>query len=88
MLAKEKKLKLPRARIRARTRARARPQTPLSLSPNKLLIQGLPRHKFRALVFVTYLFSLFTVSVFIFFVKEMYYTFTINENMSFLLHKL
>ena len=87
MLAKEKKLKLPRARTRARTRARARPQTPLSLNPNKLLIQGRSRHKFRALVFVIYLFSLFTVSVF-FFVKEMYYTFTINENMSLLFHKL
>ena len=87
MLAKEKKLKLPRARTRARTRARARPQTPLSLSPNKLLIQGLQRHKFRAVVFVIYLFSLFTVSV-LFFLKELYYTFTINENMFLLLHKV
>ena len=79
MLAKGKKLKLPRARIRARirVRARARPQTPLSLSPSKLLIKGLPRHKLRILVFVAYLFSLFTVSVF-FFVKEMYHTFIIN----------
>ena len=67
MLAKEKKLKLPRARTRARTRVRARPQTPLSLSPNKLLIQGLQRQKFRAIVFVIYLFSLFTVSVLFFF---------------------
>ena len=58
MLAKGKKLKLSKARIRARTRirARGRPQTPLSLSPSKLLIQGLPRHKFRILVFVVYLF--------------------------------
>ena len=63
MLAKEKKLKLPRAR----TRVRARPQTPLSLSPNKLLIQGLQRQKFRAIVFVIYLFSLFNVSVLFFF---------------------
>ena len=67
MLAKEKKLKLPRARTRARTRVRARPQTPLSLSPNKLLIQGLQRQKFRAIVFVIYLFSLFNVSVLFFF---------------------
>ena len=67
MLAKEKKLKLPRARTRARTRVRARPQTPLSLSPNKLLIQGLQRQKFRAIVFVIYLFSLFSVSVLFFF---------------------
>ena len=40
MLAKGKKLKLPKAKIRvkARTRAKAGPQTPLSLSPSKLLI--------------------------------------------------
>ena len=63
MLAKGKKLKLPKARTRVRIRAKARPQTPLSVSPNKLLIQGLLRHKFRALVFVIYLFSLFIVSV-------------------------
>ena len=58
MLVKGKKLKLPRARIRVRTRirARGRPQTPLSLSPSKLLIQGLPRHKLRILIFVVYLF--------------------------------
>ena len=58
-----KKVETPRAKIRTRIRVKARPQTPLSLSPSKLLIQGLPRHKFRALVFVIYLFSLFTVSV-------------------------
>ena len=58
-----KEVEAPRARTRARTRVRARPRTPLSLSLNKLLIQGLPRHKFRALVFVIYLFSLFTVFV-------------------------
>ena len=65
VLAKGKKLKLPRARIRARirVRARTRPQTPLSFSPSKLLIKGLPRHKLRILVFVVYLFSLFTVFV-------------------------
>ena len=62
MLVKGKKLKLSRARIRVR--ARARPQTPLSLSLSKLLIQGLPRHKFRILVFVVYLFIfMFTVFV-------------------------
>ena len=40
MLAKGKKLKLPRAKIRAKAsiRAKAGPQTPLSLSPSKLLI--------------------------------------------------
>ena len=86
MLAKEKKLKLPRARTRAKTRARARPQTPLSLSLNKLLIQGLQRQKFRAIVFVIYLFSLFTIFVIVF--KELYYSFTINKNMFLLLHKV
>ena len=74
MLAKGKKLMLPMARIRARimVRARARPQTPLSLSPSKLLIKGLPSYKLRILVFVVYLFSLFTVSVsfFIYLLKK------------------
>ena len=84
MLANGKKLKLPRARIRAR----GRPQTPLSLSPSKLLIQGLPRHKLRVLVFVVYLFFMFIifVSSFFFFIKEMYHTFAINEDMFLLLN--
>ena len=49
---KRKELKLPRAKIRAkaRTRVKTGPQTPLSLSPSKLLIQGLPSHKRRILV--------------------------------------
>ena len=69
MLAKGKKLKLSRARIRVRTKREIlpnllrKPQTLLSLSPNKLLIQGLPRHKLRILVFVVYLFFMFTVFV-------------------------
>ena len=71
MLAKGKKLKLPRARIRTMIRVKARPQTPLFLSPSKLLIQKLLRHKLRTLVLVVYLFSLFTVSVciYIYFLK-------------------
>ena len=52
MLAKGKKLKLPRARIRTTIRVKARLQTPPSLSPSKLLTQGLPRHKLRTLVLV------------------------------------
>ena len=63
MLAKGKKLKLPRARIRTKIRVKARPQTPLFLSPSKLLIQEHPRHKLRTLVLVVHLFSLFTASV-------------------------
>ena len=63
ILAKGKKLKLPRARIRTKIRVKARPQTPLSLSPSKLLIQELPRHQLRTLVLVVHLFSLFTASV-------------------------
>ena len=92
MLAKGKKLKLSRARIRARTKRKIlpnllkRPQTLLSLSPSKLLIQGLPRHKLRILVFVVYLFFMFIVFV-ASFVKEMYHTFAINEVMFILLHK-
>ena len=71
MLAKGKMLKLPRAKIRvkARTRAKAEPQTPLSLNPSKLLIQGFPSHKLRILVFVVFLFLfffMFTVFVFSF----------------------
>ena len=66
MLAKGKKLKLPRARIRTTIRVKARLQTPPSLSPSKLLTQGLPRHKLRTLVLVVHLFSLFNVSVFFF----------------------
>ena len=52
MLAKGKKLKLPRARIRTKIRVKARLQTLPSLSPSKLLTQGLPRHKLRTLVLV------------------------------------
>ena len=80
MLAKGKKLKLPRARIRTKIRVKVRPQTPLFLSPSKLLIQELARHKLRTLVLVVHLLSLFTASVF-FFVKETYFTLIINENM-------
>ena len=89
MLAKGKKLKLPKARIKARTKikARGRPQTPLSLSPSKLLIQGLPRHKLRILVFVVYLFFLCLLFLYHLFVKEMYHTFAINEDMFLLLQK-
>ena len=76
---KGKELKLPRAR--------GRPQTPLSLSPSKLLIQGLPRHMLRILVFVVYLFLLCSLFLYHLFVKEMYHTFTINEDMFLLLHK-
>ena len=86
MLAKGKKLKLPRARIRTKIRVKAMPQTPLFLNPSKLLIQQLPRHKLRTLVLVVHLFSLFTASVF-FFIKEMYFTLIINENMPLLLYK-
>ena len=87
MLAKGKKLKLPRVRTRARIRIRARSQTPLSLGLNKLLIQGLPRHKLRILVFVMYLFFLCFLFLYHPFVKEMYHTFAINEDMFLLLHK-
>ena len=83
MLVKGKKLKLPRARIRAKRR----PQTPLSLSPSKLLIQGLRRHMLRILVFVVYLFFLCFLFLYHLFVKEMYHTFAINEDMFLLLHK-
>ena len=69
MLAKGKKLKLPRARIRTKIRVKARLQTPPSLSPSKLLTQGLPRHKLRTLVLIIHLFSLFTISVYFFFLK-------------------
>ena len=62
ILANGKKLKLPRARIRTKIRVKARPQTPLFLSPSKLLIQELPRHKLSTLVLVVHLFSLFTVT--------------------------
>ena len=67
MLAKGKKMKFPRARIRTNIRVKTRFQTPPSLSPSKLLTQGLPRHKLRTLVLVVNLFSLFNVSVFFFF---------------------
>ena len=70
MLAKGKKLKLPRARIRTKIRVKARPQTPLSLSPSKLLIQELPRHKLRTLVLVGHLFSLFTAAVYFLLLKK------------------
>ena len=40
-----------------------RPQTLLSLSPSKLLIQELPRDKLRILVFVVYSFFMFIVFV-------------------------
>ena len=85
-----KKVEAPRVRIRTKIRVRARPQTPLFLSPSKLLIQELLRHKLRTLVLVVYLFSLFTAFVYIFFfffVKEMYFTLIINENMPLLLYK-
>ena len=52
MLAKGKKFRLPRARIRTKIRVKARLQTPPSLSPSKLLTQGLSRHKLRTLVLV------------------------------------
>ena len=58
-----KEVEAPQGKNKSKTKAKTRPWTPLSLCPNKLLIQGLPRHKFRALVFVIYLFSLFTVFV-------------------------
>ena len=70
MLAKGKKLKLPRARIKTMIRVKARPQTPLFLSPSKLLTPKLPRQKLRTLVLVLHLFSLFTVFVCFFFFKR------------------
>ena len=60
ILAKEKRLKLSRVRIRARTKKRILPnlprmhQTLLSLSPSKLLTQGLPRQRLRLGVFIFY----------------------------------
>ena len=89
MLVKGKKLKLPRAKIRekARTRVKAGPQTPLSFSSCKLLIQGLPSHKLKILVFVVFLFFfifyLCLLFLYFLFVKEMYHTFVINENVHF-----
>ena len=67
MLAKGKKLKLSKVKIRTMIRVKARPQTSLFLSPSKLLIQELPRHKLRTLVLVVHLFSLFIASVYVFF---------------------
>ena len=89
MLAKGKKLKLPRARTRTRTtiREKARLQTPPSLSPSKLLTQKFPRQKLRTLVLVIHLFSLFTVFVYIYFFKDLYFTLIINEDMPLLLYK-
>ena len=84
MLAKGKKLKLPRARTRTTIREKARLQRPPSLNPSKLLTQKLPRQKLRILVLVVHLFSLFTVFVF---VKDMYFTLIINEDMPLLLYK-
>ena len=86
MLAKGKKLKLPRARTRTTIREKVRLQRPPSLSPSKLLTQKLPRQKLRILVLVVHLFSLFTVFVFVF-VKDMYFTLIINEDMPLLLYK-
>ena len=62
MLAKGKKFRLPRARIRTKIRVKARLQTPSSLSPSKLLTQGLPRHKLRTLVLVVNFFFLCSIS--------------------------
>ena len=77
-----------RARIRTKIRVKARLQTPPSLSPSKLLTQGLPRHMLRTLVLVVNLFSLFNVSVFFFFfLRNMYFTLIINENIFLLLYK-
>ena len=70
MLTKGKKLELLKARIRTKIRVKVRPQTLLFLSPSKLLIQELPRHKLRTLILVVYLFSLFTASVYIFFLLK------------------
>ena len=70
MLVKGKKLKLPREKIRAKAgiRAKVGPQTPLSLSLSKLLIQGFPSHKFRILIFVVFLLLLLLFFIFIVFV--------------------
>ena len=90
MLTKGKKLKLPRARTRITIREKARLQTPPSLSPSKLLTQKLPRQKLRTLVLVVHLFIylfLFTVIVYFFFIKDMYFTLIINEDMPLLLYK-
>ena len=81
-----KKVEAPQGKDKNKIRVKARPQTPLFLSPSKLLIQELPRHKLRTLVLVVHLFSLFTAFVF-FFIKEMYFTLIINENMPLLLYK-
>ena len=62
-----KKVEAPQGKDKNKIRVKARPQTPLFLSPSKLLIQELPRHKLRTLVLVVHLFSLFTASVFFFF---------------------
>ena len=94
ILAKEKRLKLSRARIRARTKIflptpPRRPQTLLSLSPSKLLTQGLPRRKLRLVVFIFYsifIFSLCLLFLYHIFVKEMYHLFVINEDVFLLFH--
>ena len=89
MLAKGKKLRLPRARTRTKIRVKAKRQTLPFLSPSQLLTQKLPRKKLRTLALVVLLFSLFTVFVYIyiFFVKDMYFTLIINEDMPLLLYK-
>ena len=66
-----------------------RPQTLLSLSPSKILIQGLPRQKlrFRILSFVVhFFFSLCLLFLYYLFVKEMYHIFAINEDAFLLLY--
>ena len=67
MLAKGKKLRLPRVRTITKRRVKARLQILSFLNPSKLLTPKLPRQKLRTLVLVVYLFSLFTVFVYIFF---------------------
>ena len=77
-----KKVEAPRARIRTKIRVKARLQTPPSLSPSKLLTQGLPRHKLRTLVLVVKFF-LFNLSV----QETCTSLLIINENIFLLLYK-
>ena len=95
MLTKGKKLKLSRARIRARIKRKIlpnllrMPQTLLSLSLSKLLIQGLPNQKpkLRTFIFCSICFFLLCLLfLYYLFLKEMYHIFFINEDVSILLH--
>ena len=69
MLAKGKKLRLLRVRTIIKKREKARLQILPLLSPNELLTPKLPRQKLRILALVLRSFYLFTVFIYIFFLR-------------------